>query len=61
MCGSPYSFKFSMHHLCLQSTTETSSIDQQEAVKGEADVIREEARKGSTGETVNYVSYVCLK
>ena len=45
-------------HLCLQSTTQGPSADQQEAVRGGADKIREEARKGSTGETVR--SYVCL-
>ena len=45
-------------HLCLQSTTQGPSADQQEAVRGGADKIREEARKSSTGETVR--SYACL-
>ena len=42
---------FSMHHLCLQSTTQAPSTHQQEVVR-ETDTIREEAQKGSTGETV---------
>ena len=45
-------------HLCLQYTTQGPSADQQEAVRGGADTIREEAKKGSTGVTVR--SYACL-
>ena len=46
--------------LCLQPISVGPSTDQQEAVSRATAKIREEARKGSTGETVSFLAMVPL-
>ena len=55
----PYSFTLSIS-LCLQPILEGPSTDQQEAVSRAAAKIRENTRKGSTGETVSFQAMVPL-